>query len=208
MLLSLFDRRPIVVALAGPNGAGKTTFYYSNLQAAGLRLVNADVLARELRMDPYRAARIACSIREELVRQRESFVFETFFADLVGDKLRFLQNAARAGYTVLLCFIGVSSPKISQDRVDMRVMQGGHDVPRENLIARYPRTLTNLAAAIRELPHVRVFDNSNLKNPFRLAAVCEQGQVAQLEKPIPKWLRSVLPAQGSRRESRTTPGPT
>ena len=42
MLLSLFDRRPIVVALAGPNGAGKTTFYYSNLQAAGLRLVNAD----------------------------------------------------------------------------------------------------------------------------------------------------------------------
>ena len=52
MLLSLLDRRPIVVALAGPNGAGKTTFYYSNLQPAGLRLVNADGLARELRMDP------------------------------------------------------------------------------------------------------------------------------------------------------------
>ncbi len=152
MLLSLFDRRPIVVALAGPNGAGKATFYYSNLQAAGLQLVNADVLARELRMDPYRAARIACSIREELVRQRESFVFETFFADLVGDKLRFLQNAARAGYTVLLCFIGVSSPKISQDRVDMRVIQGGHDVPRENLIARYPRTLTNHSRNPRTAP--------------------------------------------------------
>jgi predicted ABC-type ATPase len=60
---SLLDRRPIVVALAGPNGAGKTTFYYSNLQLAGLRLVNADVLTRELRMDPYQAARIAGSIR-------------------------------------------------------------------------------------------------------------------------------------------------
>jgi predicted ABC-type ATPase len=197
MLLSLLDRRPIVVALAGPNGAGKTTFYYSNLQPAGLRLVNADVLARELRMDPYQAARIAGSIREELLRQRESFVFETVFSDSVGDKLRFLQNAARAGYTVLLCFIGISSPKISQDRVDMRVMQGGHDVPREKLIARYPRILKNLKAAIRELPNVWVFDNNNLRNPFRLAAVCEQGRLVQLEKPIPKWLRSILPSQMS-----------
>jgi predicted ABC-type ATPase len=197
MLLSLLDRRPIVVALAGPNGAGKTTFYYSNLQPAGLRLVNADGLARELRMDPYQAARIADSIREELLRQRESFVFETVFSDSVGDKLRFLQNAARAGYTVLLCFIGISSPKISQDRVDMRVMQGGHDVPREKLIARYPRILKNLKAAIRELPNVWVFDNNNLRNPFRLAAVCEQGRLVQLEKPIPKWLRSILPSQMS-----------
>ena len=160
MLLSLFDRRPIVVALAGPNGAGKTTLYYSNLQAAGLRLVNADVLARELRMDPYRAARIACSIREELLRQRESFVFETVFYDLVGDKLLFLQDAARADYTGLLCFVGVSSAKISRDRVDMRVMQGGHDVPREKLIARSPRILKNLKASIRELPHVWVFNNT------------------------------------------------
>jgi predicted ABC-type ATPase len=197
MLLSLLDHRPIVVALAGPNGAGKTTFYYSNLQPAGLRLVNADGLARELRMDPYQAARIAGSIREELLRQRESFVFETVFSDSVGDKLRFLQNAARAGYTVLLCFIGISSPKISQDRVDMRVMQGGHDVPREKLIARYPRILKNLKAAIRELPNVWVFDNNNLRNPFRLAAVCEQGRLVQLEKPIPKWLRSILPSQMS-----------
>jgi predicted ABC-type ATPase len=44
-----FDKRPLVVAVAGPNGAGKTTFYHAHLQSAGLRLVNADVLARELR---------------------------------------------------------------------------------------------------------------------------------------------------------------
>jgi predicted ABC-type ATPase len=79
----------------------------------------------------------------------------------------------------------------------MRVMQGGHDVPREKLIARYPRILKNLKAAIRELPNVWVFDNNNLRNPFRLAAVCEQGRLVQLEKPIPKWLRSILPSQMS-----------
>ena len=192
-MLSLLDRRPVIVALAGPNGAGKTTFYYSNLQPAGLRLVNADVLARELKLDPYAAARIASSIREELLRQRESFVFETVFSDPVGDKLGFLKDAARTGYTVLLCFIGISSPKISQDRVDMRVMQGGHDVPREKLIARYPRILKNLKAAIRELPNVWVFDNDDFKDPFRLTVVCESGRLIQAKKPIPKWLLAVLP---------------
>ena len=61
------DRRPVIVALAGPNGAGKTTVYYAHLQPAGLRFVNADVLARELRIEPYAAARVASAIRRELV---------------------------------------------------------------------------------------------------------------------------------------------
>ncbi len=68
-LLSL-DRRPVVVALAGPNGAGKTTFYHSHLQPAALRFVNADVLARELVLDPYAAASMAGEIRRELMNQR------------------------------------------------------------------------------------------------------------------------------------------
>lgn len=192
-MLVLLDRRPIIVALAGPNGAGKTTFYYSHLQPAGLRLVNADVLARALNMDPYDAARVAGSIRQELLRQRESFVFETVFSDPVGEKLGFLLSAAETGYTVLLCFIGISGPKRSRDRVDMRVLQGGHDVPREKLITRFPRILKNLKAAIRRLPHVWVFDNDNLEAPFRLAAICEAGRLMKATRPIPKWLRTALP---------------
>ena len=78
------DQRPIIVALAGPNGAGKTTFYQAHLQPAGLRFVNADLLARELVLDPYAAAKVADALRRELVRQRESFVFETVFSDPRG----------------------------------------------------------------------------------------------------------------------------
>jgi ABC-type hemin transport system ATPase subunit len=81
---SLLDRRPIVVALAGPNGAGKTTFYHAHLRAAGLRLVNADVLARELKMAPYAAARVAGAIREELIRQRETRFPAAFFELRLG----------------------------------------------------------------------------------------------------------------------------
>lgn len=191
--LAVLDRRPIVVALAGPNGAGKTTFYHAHLRWAGLRLVNADVLARELKMDPYVAARVAGSIRADLIRQRESFVFETVFSDPVGDKLQFLRDAARAGYTVLLCFIGISGSEKSEQRVAMRVLQGGHDVPSDKLAARYPRTLRNLQQAMLELPHVWVFDNDDLRRPFRPVAVVEDGNVVRLEKLVPPWLRGALP---------------
>jgi predicted ABC-type ATPase len=189
----LLDQRPIVVALAGPNGAGKTTFYHAHLAPAGLRFVNADVIARELRLAPYAAARAADALRRELLRQGESFVFETVFSDPVGDKLAFLKEAARAGYTVVLCFIGTSGPKVSEERVAMRVSQGGHDVPTEKLTSRFPRIMVNFKAALREVPHVWVFDNNDLRIPFRLVAVFEMGNQIRVEKPIPKWLLRVLP---------------
>ena len=109
---SPLDQRPLLVAVAGPNGAGKSTFYYAHLKPCGLRFINADVLAQELDLDPYAAAQAANALRRELASQREGFEFETDFSDPVGDKLAFLKDAARAGYTVVLCFVGISGPEV------------------------------------------------------------------------------------------------
>jgi predicted ABC-type ATPase len=189
---SALDQRPLIVAVTGSNGAGKSTFYKSHLEPAGLRFINADVIAGELDMEPYTAARVAGSLRQELVNQGESFVFETVFSDPVGDKLVFLKEAVAQGYTVVLCFIGISSAEVSEERVAMRVSQSGHDVPTEKLISRYPRTLANLQSAIRDLPHVMVFDNGDLRSPFRKVAVFEHGRQIHLENPVPEWLRRIL----------------
>jgi predicted ABC-type ATPase len=189
---SALDQRPLIVAVAGSNGAGKSTFYKSHLEPAGLRFINADVIAGELDMEPYTAARVAGSLRQELVNQGESFIFETVFSDPVGDKLVFLKEAVAQGYTVVLCFIGISSAEVSEERVAMRVSQGGHDVPTEKLISRFPRTLANLQSAIRDLPHVMVFDNDDLRSPFRKVAVFEHGRQIHLENPVPEWLRRIL----------------
>lgn len=187
-----FDRRPVVVALAGPNGAGKSTFYGSHLRQAALPLINADVLAHDLGLDPYTAADLASSLRRDFVKRRESLVFETVFSDPVGDKLAFLRDAAKAGYTVILCFIGIASPEVSEQRVAMRVSQGGHDVPREKLESRFPRTMSNLATAIRELPHVLIFDNGDMRTPFLQVAVFEHGKLAFSKAPFPEWLETLL----------------
>ena len=192
MNLRHLDREPVLVAVAGPNGAGKTTFYETQLRPAGLRFVNADVLAKEFDIDSYDAAKLANQLRRELVKRQENFVFETVFSDPVGDKLTFLKQAAASGYTVVLCFIGLESASLSSDRVAMRVSQGGHDVPEDKLEARFPRILTNLEAAIRELPHVEIFDNSDSTRPFQRLCIFEQGQVILAEETIPEWLRPLL----------------
>jgi len=187
------DQRPVIVALAGPKGAGKTTFYHAYLQPAGLRFVNADVLAQELHIEPYAAAHVADAIRRELVKQQESFVFETVFSNPAGEKLAFLKSAKAAGYNTILCFIGTDSPEVSEQRVAMRVSQGGHDVPSEKLIRRFPRILANLKAGLRELPHVWVFDNNDLRTPYRLVAIAENGRLVKLQRPVPRWLAPLLP---------------
>lgn len=183
------DARPVIVALTGPNGAGKSTFFSAHLAPAGLRFVNADELGRELGVGPYEAAELAGRLRRTLVAQRESFVFETVFSDPVGDKLGFLRAAGEAGYTVVLCFVGLDCVQTSEQRVAMRVLQGGHDVPTEKLRTRFDRTLANLHRAIRELPCVHVYDHSDLRTPFRRVAEFAHGRPVYLAKRPPAWLK-------------------
>jgi predicted ABC-type ATPase len=186
------DQRPILVAIAGPNGAGKTTFYHAHIVPSGLPLVNADVLAGELELDPYEAAGVADSVRRRFVSQRESFAFETVLSDPVGDKIGFLKAVGESGYTVVVCFIGLSSWRLSRERIAMRVSQGGHDVPNDKLRNRFPRTLANLKRALYELPHVLVYDNSDLAKPYERIATFEKGAATERAQPLPRWFRKLL----------------
>jgi predicted ABC-type ATPase len=189
------DQRPIIVAIAGPNGAGKTTFFQVYIAGTGLHFINADHLSRSMNLESYAAAKMAGEIRLHLVNIGESFVFETVFSDPVGDKISFLLDSVSKGYTVVLCFIGISSPDVSDERVSMRVSRGGHDVPSEKLKSRYPRTMKNLESAIDTLPHIWVFDNDDLSQPYRKVAVFENGVRTFLSENVPDWLGKIIIAR-------------
>ncbi len=189
------DRRPVVIAIAGPNGAGKTTFYRLHLAELGFRYINADDLARELEATAYEAADLAAQVRTALVTEKQSFVFETVFSDPAGDKLAFLTNAAAQGYTVILCFIGLPDVATSEARVVHRVLSGGHDVPTEKLEARFPRTLGNLRRAVRELPHVFLYDNCDADHPFRAVATFQRGTLVHASEPVPAWAQDLVKPQ-------------
>jgi len=188
-LAALLARRPILVVIAGPNGAGKTTFHHTHLAAAGLRFVNADDLGHDLDLDPRAAAAAADALRAGLIAMGESYVTETVFSDPVGSKLALFREAQAKGYTVVLCFIALGSAERSDERVAMRVSQGGHDVPREKVVARFPRILANLRAAIPVLDHVRIYDHDDLRRPYRLLASFTGGKPDFARDDPPGWWR-------------------
>jgi predicted ABC-type ATPase len=192
-LEEILSNHPVVVALAGPNGAGKSTFYEALLSRTGLLFVNADVIAAATGVDAYTAADLAEAYRQKLISQRESFIFETVFSDPVGGKLQTLCELERAGFTVLLIYIGVAGSDQSASRVAMRVAQGGHDVPIDKITDRYPRTLKNLSQALGLLRNVLVYDHTDLDVGYRLVATREGGRKVELQGPMPDWLRTLLP---------------
>ena len=149
----LASKDPVLLVIAGPNGAGKTTFYETSLERQ-LRIpfVNADRIAKSLpKGDSARpdevAFRAAKLMREQLVSSRVSFCMETVFSDPVGDKLSFFRESQAAGYVVSMIFIGLASAELSSRRVEQRVADGGHDVPANRILERFPRVMANLASA-------------------------------------------------------------
>jgi len=185
---------PILLVIAGPNGAGKSTFYDHFISPLGLPFVNADRIAQS--QSPmmkssdsygYEAAKIADAARRLLLAEGRSFCMETVFSDPAGDKLKFLRTARRAGYSVILVFIGLECAELSLARVIQRVAAGGHDVPEDKLRRRFPRSLDNLREALSFVDHAFLFDNSSASTPFRPVAVWESGNLQQTFQVVPSW---------------------
>ena len=191
---------PALVVVAGPNGAGKSTFIGQYVQPLGLPYVNADHIARILKAATpglsqrdldRRAFEEAERLRDELVELRFGFCTETVFSDPVGSKLDFIERARTAGFFVTLVFICLEHPGLSIGRVAQRVAQGGHDVPLDRLLARFPRTLKNLQAAVPIVNEAFLFDNSDPDAPYRLVAVYEDGRLVTRRPPLPRWTQGL-----------------
>lgn len=183
--------RPQLWIVAGPNGSGKTSFTRRHL-AGKLPIINPDEIARSIspsqpeRADvAMQAGREAVIQRRSLLTQEQSFALETTFSG--NSELTFMREAKEAGYKVNLIFIATKSPVISASRVELRVRDGGHFIPRDDIDRRYHRSIANLAAGISLADRAWLIDNSS-KKP-RLVATLEQGQEKTSSINLPNWVR-------------------
>jgi predicted ABC-type ATPase len=157
---------PICSIIAGPNGAGKTTFALTYLpEIAHCRnFVNADLIAAGLSpLSPEKgwltASRLFLTEIREYFERRESFAFETTLSGKTY--LRIIQKMIADGWQVHLFYLWLPSVEMSIERVAERVAHGGHDIPREAIIRRYPRSITNLLKHYAPICHSTIcLDNS------------------------------------------------
>jgi predicted ABC-type ATPase len=134
---------PSLIIIAGPNGAGKTTFANEYLSADGrqFEFVNADEIARDLdantRSD-VQAARIMLERIDQLTAAGADFVIETTLASLTY--ARKIPAWRQRGYRVSLIYLRLGSAAESAARVAKRVRAGGHAIPKDAIVRRFPKS--------------------------------------------------------------------
>jgi len=181
--------------LAGGNGAGKSTFYKTRLEPLGLPFINADILAKQLypehpEQHSYEAAKIAETMRMQLLQQGRSFCFETVFSH--PSKIDFVAQAKAMGYEIVLVFIHLSHVSLNQARVAQRVGEGGHAVPEDKVSNRIPRTLQNIKKTLPLCDRCYLLDNSRFDDPFQQIAAIQNGHVIIKVASLPEWSKNML----------------
>ncbi|MEO6721713.1 MAG: hypothetical protein ABIN67_15195 [Ferruginibacter sp.] len=111
---------------------------------------------------------IARFLREEMLRLKKRFSFETVFSH--ESNLDIMRRANNDGYKVYLYFVSTESPEINKYRVALRVKNGGHGVPPDSIERRYYRSLNLLYDAGELAYQAFFFDNSKDDVPFELLA--------------------------------------
>lgn len=193
-LSALFEtEQPIFFLLAGPNGAGKSTFRRCYLTPADLACIDPDEVARTLYGRDPKSKEEARSATIESTRQanalfatRESFGLETVFSDEKGLKLELLSAAKAHGYRAGVIFVGVDDAQLSIARVAGRADEGGHDVPDELILQRFPRSFQNLKQAIPIADFVLLVDNSR-EARHRIFGLVTPERGIHLWDRTPRW---------------------
>ncbi len=156
--------------IAGCNGAGKTTASYSILPEIlnCKEFVNADEIAKGL--SPFQpetvaieAGRIMLNRINDLLAKNKSFAFETTLA--TRSYVQKIKIAQAQGYHVTLLFFWLQNVEIAQERVKIRVQEGGHNIPDDVIKRRYISGIKNLFDLY--LPIVDsgiIFDNTENDN--------------------------------------------
>jgi predicted ABC-type ATPase len=200
------EGKPVAFIVAGHNGSGKSTLWYERLAPLlKIPLVNADRLmlsilpvrkdgqlpawAQALRDGDERWQRLSQrsveQFRKLIVSEKIPFAMETVFSHWkrrvdgsIESKADIIRDLQSAGYFVILLFVGLAHVNLSMVRVETRRQQGGHAVPVDKLIERFPRTQLAIRHAAPMADRTLMFDNSaSLTKAFRLARVQKRSHV-------------------------------
>lgn len=198
------DFKPEMIVIAGPNGAGKTSVTRKFLHhewAEGTLYINPDEVAKDKFGDwnsqeaVLKAANYCAALREECLRDKRNFVFETVFS--AEDKIDFVVRAKQAGFFVRLFFIATEHPSINAARIAERVMKGGHDVPISKIVSRYYKSIENCSMVASMVDRLYVYDNSVNGGDAQLQFRLVNGKIAKIYvDSIPQWAQSLLPNKG------------
>jgi predicted ABC-type ATPase len=163
-----------VYVIAGPNGSGKTTFAVKFLTgyAKCPYFINADLIAQGL--SPFSPATVAIKAGKlvlDQIRQYAGrgvdFAFETTLSGKLYVKL--FKTLREQGYKIHIFFLWLPNSGLALSRIKNRVMKGGHNVPANDVIRRFSRSVANFFRLYQSLSDSWSLFNNSSSTPILIA---------------------------------------
>ena len=130
--------------IAGANGSGKSTLAEVLLKEKELDFLNADEIAKEIAPDAINSVPVSAG-KEYFRRLSQFFKDEKSFAvesTLSGNNIiRIINQAKKQNYKIILVYSFLQNCTNCIERVKFRVQNGGHNVPEEDIIRRYYKSI-------------------------------------------------------------------
>lgn len=130
--------------IAGANGSGKSTLANVLLKEKNLKFLNADEIAKEISPDainsvPITAGKIYFNRLKNLFDNNCSFAVESTLSG--NNIIRIIKKARKLNYKIVLIYSFLQNCTTCIERVKKRVQNGGHNVPEEDIIRRYYKSI-------------------------------------------------------------------
>jgi predicted ABC-type ATPase len=179
---------------AGNNGSGKSTIRNLIVDQLGISVnIDPDSLARAI--DPEHpelhrisAGKEAIKLARECIRHKRDFSVETTLAG--GNVIRLMKEARANGFKVTMFYVGLGDYRLNIERVAVRVQNGGHHIPTEDIKRRHQTSLQNLLDHLKLINHLIVIDNSDSSGEIVLEV--ENLQVTFSLDDRPKWIDEII----------------
>ena len=89
--------------------------------------------------------------------------------------------------------MALDDPQRLLARVQRRVSEGGHSVPPDRILARYPRTLENLSKAVRLATVAYLYESREIEaGGHQLVAMCQEEKVTEFVEGTAHWVGKIL----------------
>ncbi|MFB4166179.1 zeta toxin family protein [Alteribacillus sp. JSM 102045] len=185
----MHTHQPIFFVFAGNNGSGKSTFRNLIIDKMGVDInIDPDSIARRIDSKNPETKRVSAGKEviqsvKKYMEEGKDFSIETTLAG--KNAIRQMQHAKEMGYEVTMFYVALRYVNQNIERVAMRVKNGGHDIPTEDIMRRNTTSFRNLYEYASMIDNLVLIDNS--EDDGKIIMEINDSVINFEVSPLPQW---------------------
>lgn len=190
----MHTHHPIMFVFAGNNGSGKSTLRSLIIDRIGIDInIDPDAIARRLDAENPESKRVSAGKEviksiKRYIKEGRDFSIETTLAG--KNAIRQMQKAKEAGYEITMFFVGLNDVTQNIERVALRVKNGGHHIPTEDILRRHKTSFKHLYEYAYLPDNLILIDNS--KDNGEIVLEMNDKTITYQMESLPSWAEPLV----------------